>query len=464
MSSLKSVPEIFVSYAWDNDSEEVIKKLKLVCDKHGVKLTRDKTEIGFKGIISDFMKKLGKSNCIVLILTDKYLKSTNCMFELLEIISYGNVHDRIFPIVLKSARFYNPKETVKYVKYWEQEAKELDSELKSLGSIANTQGMRDHLDQYERYRAKIGELTVLLRDMNNLTVEEHMDSDFHELMEQVLRKFSSDELANQDVKENGNSVDDEKLTNNNSILLKNNYDKELAQITSDKLLESIRNRGYWKFNLRPLQQQASLSTEIIESLVHRCSTGNGWPFPRVPNPSLEGEGYSNGMNYLQGISDYGARKEYWRMYKSGQFIDFKALREDWYESDPRLINLSQEVLPGTVVNINGSIIYYLTDAIHFCSKLCLHQGFKGEMEISLVLNNVLDRKLKVDLPEREPFHNLYNTGEQSIELSETIESEHLIINHLDVSHHMILKTLSAFGFHPPASSVKNDQIKYLKSQ
>jgi hypothetical protein len=45
---------------------------------------------------------------VIVVLSDKYLKSENCMFELVEIAKHGNFVDRIFPVVLSSANIYDP--------------------------------------------------------------------------------------------------------------------------------------------------------------------------------------------------------------------------------------------------------------------------------------------------------------------------------------------------------------------
>ena len=53
------------------------------------------------------MQQIGQGNCILVIISDKYLKSENCMFELLEIANHGDIYDRIFPIVLGDANIHS---------------------------------------------------------------------------------------------------------------------------------------------------------------------------------------------------------------------------------------------------------------------------------------------------------------------------------------------------------------------
>ena len=56
---------------------------------------RDKRDLGYKGMIEDFMQEIGRGHAVVVVISDKYLKSPNCMFELVEIVKNKDVRDRI---------------------------------------------------------------------------------------------------------------------------------------------------------------------------------------------------------------------------------------------------------------------------------------------------------------------------------------------------------------------------------
>jgi internalin A len=96
--------EAFVSYAWGGASEKLVDLLEQALKEEGINIVRDKRNLPYKGIIKEFMERLGRSQCIVVVISDKYLKSKNCMFELMEIFRNGQLHDRIFPIILPDAR------------------------------------------------------------------------------------------------------------------------------------------------------------------------------------------------------------------------------------------------------------------------------------------------------------------------------------------------------------------------
>jgi len=109
--------EIFVSYAWGGESETIVNQIDKAFQEKGISIIRDKRDLGFKGLITDFMKQIGTGRAVVTVISDKYLKSPYCMFELLEIHRNLNFAERIFPIVLKDATIFDPIPLLSYLKH-----------------------------------------------------------------------------------------------------------------------------------------------------------------------------------------------------------------------------------------------------------------------------------------------------------------------------------------------------------
>ena len=113
----KGTPEIFVSYAWgDNSSVDARKRTEVVnrlCEtlaKEGWQIIRDKNAMRSGDLISGFIKMIGQADHNIVVLSDKYLRSPYCMTELYSIYqrSVGEKEDflrRIVPSVLTDARF-----------------------------------------------------------------------------------------------------------------------------------------------------------------------------------------------------------------------------------------------------------------------------------------------------------------------------------------------------------------------
>ena len=179
---------VFISYAWGDEREEIVNQMDAALQKRGLNITRDKRDLGYKGSIKDFMERIGQGNCVIVVISNKYLRSQNCMFELVEIAENKQFHNRIFPIILADANIYDPLKRIEYVKYWEVKRAELAEAMKTLDP-ANLQGIRDDMDLYDHIRDKVSGLTSILKDMNTLTPEMHQDANFSHLYDAIEKRM-----------------------------------------------------------------------------------------------------------------------------------------------------------------------------------------------------------------------------------------------------------------------------------
>jgi hypothetical protein len=82
-------------------------------------------------LISGFMKRIGLADHVIVVLSDKYLRSPYCMTELYSILPAisGEKADflrRIIPLVLDDARFGTWRDRVAYAEHWEKEFKAME--------------------------------------------------------------------------------------------------------------------------------------------------------------------------------------------------------------------------------------------------------------------------------------------------------------------------------------------------
>jgi internalin A len=141
----KSTPEIFVSFAWGDDSSEDARKRTEVVDRlcetlgqHGWHILRDSNVLRPGDLISGFMKRIGFADHVIVVLSDKYLRSPYCMTELHSVYqrSVGEKEDflrRIIPLRLADARFGTWRERVAYAEHWEKEFKAMEHHLSRIG-------------------------------------------------------------------------------------------------------------------------------------------------------------------------------------------------------------------------------------------------------------------------------------------------------------------------------------------
>ncbi|MEM9090453.1 MAG: HEAT repeat domain-containing protein [Cyanobacteria bacterium P01_F01_bin.53] len=182
--------EVFISYAWGGESETIANQLDQAFQTQGINIIRDKKDAGYKANIRDFMQQIGQGKCVFVVISDKYLKSENCMFELVEIANNGDFYDRIFPIVLSDANIYDAIGRLDYLDYWDNKKKTLQERMRNSSDFAKRGSINDSLDQYADIRDNIDQLADTLKNMNTLTPEMHRDSNFETVIEAVKAKLA----------------------------------------------------------------------------------------------------------------------------------------------------------------------------------------------------------------------------------------------------------------------------------
>ncbi len=145
--------DYFVSYAWGDDTPEgkqreaYVDALCTETNRWGRKVPRDKQTMGLGDCISAFMRLLGQRKRVFVILSDKYLLSRNCMFELLEIWRNSR-HDnaeflsRIKVYKLDDIHLHPQSARETYQDWWDRQA---DKDAATIGK---------HLGQRKLHRIK----------------------------------------------------------------------------------------------------------------------------------------------------------------------------------------------------------------------------------------------------------------------------------------------------------------------
>ena len=187
--SAPSSPEVFVSYAWNTESNVIVDRIQQALGQEGIRLIRDREEVRYRDSIRDFRRRIGQGKCVVVVISDKYLKSENCMFEMIEIAKTPVLRERIFPIVLSDANIYKATGRIKYVRYWEDEIQELDEALKTVRGD-NLTKLQEDLNVYSEIRRLFDGIADTLRDMNALTPDQHEGSGFEELILRIRSQLS----------------------------------------------------------------------------------------------------------------------------------------------------------------------------------------------------------------------------------------------------------------------------------
>ena len=120
-------PAVFISYNWGSDkiADEIEMRLKPFAD-----VKRDKSSVRPWGDLQEFMSSIRDQDFAVLIISDAYLKSEACLFEVMELMKEQQWDKRVMYVVTDDAHgIYDTKRHFEYITYWEEKEQQLAEEI-----------------------------------------------------------------------------------------------------------------------------------------------------------------------------------------------------------------------------------------------------------------------------------------------------------------------------------------------
>ena len=185
--------EIFVSYAWGGDSEEMVDAICAAFEAKGYIVTRDKSHVNYRDSIKNFMKRIGRGQSIIAVVSDKYMKSEYCMYEAYQMFQSPNLQDRIFPIVLPEVNIFDFEAQADYLLYWAEEYEKLKAKHEKIAKLNPTMAapLTERLRDIEVTTRFINDFMKQVADMNVWTAEMHEDEGFETLVNEVVKQVES---------------------------------------------------------------------------------------------------------------------------------------------------------------------------------------------------------------------------------------------------------------------------------
>ena len=184
--------DIFLSYSWKNDN--IANSLDELFSLENITLIRDKREIKFKQSIKEFMNRVRESDYCLMLISDEYLKSINCMYEVLEFIKDENYKERILPLIHKDCGIFRIDGRVKYTQYWENEYKKTNALLSDVENL-NQVEIIEECKRIENIKRNVGEFLKIISDMNCITFNESISiADFKKIYSFIFPKTKKEEI------------------------------------------------------------------------------------------------------------------------------------------------------------------------------------------------------------------------------------------------------------------------------
>ena len=188
-------PCVAISYAWGDKTPEGREREALVdrlCEqaqaRYAIRLWRDADVMKQGERISRFMRELAAHDRIIVVLSDKYLKSEYCMFELSEIWRLARRDGdaflaRVTVWALPDARLHSILERLEIAKHWRDSFDTLDQAVRKHGPALLGESDMAKYKQTERYASEVGDMMALIADT---LLPRNEDADFEPFLQRSL--------------------------------------------------------------------------------------------------------------------------------------------------------------------------------------------------------------------------------------------------------------------------------------
>lgn len=224
------------------------------------------------------------------------------------------------------------------------------------------------------------------------------------------------------------------------------------------LKDKIQSTGYWRIHIRPLAPLAENPTLTdIEQAVSRASVNiRGWDFPVFSRRNDEDFGTARDNDFVEHWCDVLQYAEFWRCYKSSQFIAYRALWEDF---GPR--KGSSPRPEGKLLSVRGAM-WSLIEFFEFAHRMRQEGFYKDGATVAVELRNSRGRRLWVDEWNRMPFSYPRQTQAEVLTLKQTFSGAELRDNHKEVTREQILTFFDLFGWNPDPAQIETDQERFYR--
>lgn len=198
---------IFLSYCHqDADLADIL------CDKlnlyNFISISRYSNDVPYKGSFNEFMNTLGAHDKVIMIVSDMYLKSQACMYEVGQLINSPNFKNKILFIICSDedkkyyktipeqsikAKIYDQHDRNQYIFFWEEKCETLNNDLKKIKNECAKIETLETLRNINNIISKdLGLFMKYLADANGISFTSLKEHDFKEFLDELgFKEFNS---------------------------------------------------------------------------------------------------------------------------------------------------------------------------------------------------------------------------------------------------------------------------------
>lgn len=173
----------------------MVDELQSALEKDGFTPVRDRDRMRPGDSISAFMRQLTRADFVVTVVSKKYLRSPNCMYEIYKLWQrfQGDADAlarSVVPIVLPEVKVGSVPQRAPYIKHWKREKEKLEKLHGDLGLSLSPESVQEARLVLE-FAHHVDAILVFLADvLMPRKLEAHLDNGFQPVREALSRRMA----------------------------------------------------------------------------------------------------------------------------------------------------------------------------------------------------------------------------------------------------------------------------------
>ena len=216
---------IFISYC--SADKATAQMIDTDMQSFGFNVTIDERGLKPKQSVRDFMDSINQRDYAITIISDSYLRSYYCMYEIGSLMKEDKYKEKTLQIILPDAKdIFDKNKKYKYFNFWDKKIKELESLAKSHTSADNLKVVVEDLKDAKQIKEDLPEFIDFLTKEKAFTLDSIKDDKYQSLLDYIKSK-EQNKLASQDVeKEKTEDIQNKEKTNIKKNIVDILFEKE----------------------------------------------------------------------------------------------------------------------------------------------------------------------------------------------------------------------------------------------
>jgi hypothetical protein len=160
-------------------------------------LYQDLTKLGLKfaqipsySSISEFIKKIRRTDYVIMMISAAYLKNARYLQEVVELVKDDDFRERIIPVIADDVKLHNMEQELAYIQYWQGEVKRCEDQAQKVSAVYAGNLVQD-AQRASRILIELSSFLGVLRDLHSIDLAGLQATNYQPLLEHIIRQSAA---------------------------------------------------------------------------------------------------------------------------------------------------------------------------------------------------------------------------------------------------------------------------------